>query len=201
MTPLRLVRYGLWAVILLIGVITAATLLTPKRTGEQATGGRIGGAFSIVSHTGETVDSRSLAGTPYAVFFGFTQCPDVCPTTMLDLTELLKETDKAKPAAARAFRVYFITVDPERDDLALLKDYLSAFDSRIIGLRPDPERLPGLARQFAAYYRKVPTSSGYTMDHTSAVYLFNRDGVLAGTLDIRETRANAMAKLVRLLGG
>lgn len=201
MTPLKLVRYGLWAVIALIGVVTAATLLTPKRPADQQAGGRIGGAFSLAAHTGQTIDSRSFSGKPYAVFFGFTQCPDICPTTMLDLTELLKETEKSRPAAAEAFRVYFITVDPERDDLALLKDYLSAFDSRIIGLRPNPEQLPELARQFAAFYRKVPTSTGYTMDHTSAVYLFNRDGIFAGTLDIRETRANAMAKLNRLLGG
>jgi protein SCO1/2 len=200
MTPLQLVRYGVWAVIALIGVIVAATLLTPRQQASQQ-GGRIGGPFALAAHTGGTVDSRGLVGTPYAIFFGFTQCPDICPTTMLDMTELLKEADKARPAQAAAFRVYFVTVDPERDDLPLLKDYLSAFDSRLVGLRPTPEQLPEVTRLFAAYYRKVPTSTGYTMDHTSAVYLFDRQGVFAGTIDIRESRANQLAKLTRLLGG
>jgi protein SCO1 len=201
MNALKLVRYGAWAIIALVGIIAAVVLLSPQKAPDQATGGRIGGPFALAAHTGQTLDSRSLAGKPYALFFGFTQCPDVCPTTMLEMTDLMKEMDAKLPVATRDFRVLFVTVDPERDDLKLLGDYLSAFDRRIVGLRPSPEELPAMARTFAAYYRKVPTSSGYTMDHTAAVFLFNAKGVFAGTIDSRESRANQLAKLERLLRG
>jgi protein SCO1 len=136
MTALKLVRYGAWAVIALIGIISAFILLSPPKAPDQATGGRIGGPFALPAHTGSMLDSKTLAGKPYALFFGFTQCPDVCPATMLEMTDLLKEMDAKLPAQARDFRVFFITVDPERDDLKLLGDYLSAFDRRITGLRP-----------------------------------------------------------------
>jgi protein SCO1/2 len=200
MSALQLVRYGAWATIALIGAIMAYVLLMPRPPEQAAVAGRIGGPFVLPAHTGETVDSRQLAGRPFAVFFGFTQCPDVCPTTMLEVGTVLKELEATRAAeAARAFRVYFVTVDPERDTAALLRDYLSAFDSRIIGLLPTVEQLPALTRQFAAYYRKVPTSTGYTMDHTSAVYLFDARGQFVGTLDVNETRANQIAKVTRLL--
>eukprot|EP01036_Dinobryon_divergens_P047992 gene47992-biopygen38941 len=150
---------------------------------------------------GGVLDSASLKGKPYALFFGFTQCPDICPSTLTDLTALMEDMDRDQDMTpkARDFRVYFITVDPERDTPELLANYLSAFDSRVVGLVPAPEALPALARQFAAFYQKVPTSSGYTMNHTSAVYLFNPTGGFAGTIDIQESRANQKAKLQRLL--
>jgi protein SCO1 len=147
------------------------------------------------------LDSATLKGKPYGLFFGFTQCPDICPGTLTEMTALMDELDKGALAAkARDFRILFVTVDPERDTAETLASYLSAFDGRITGLVPTLEQLPGIAKQFAAFYQKVTTSSGYTMNHTSAVYLFNAEGVFAGTIDIQESKSSQMAKLQRLLG-
>jgi protein SCO1 len=201
MTALKFIRYGAWAAIALLGLVIAFVLLQPTPRTDQAGGGRIGGAFQLARATGGAFDSASLKGQPYGLFFGFTQCPDICPGTLSDMTALMDELDKGPLAVkAKAFRMLFITVDPERDTAEILKSYLSAFDGRIIGLVPTMEQLPGIARQFAAFYKKEPTSSGYTMNHTSAVYLFDGQGRFSGTIDIKESQANQKAKLERLLG-
>jgi protein SCO1 len=201
MNSLKLIRYSAWASVALLGLVIAFVLLNPDKRDNQAVGGRVGGPFQLALAKGGILDSASLKGKPYALFFGFTQCPDVCPGTLTELTALLDEMDKgAAKAKLKDFRVYFITVDPERDTAELLINYLSAFDSRIAGLVPTLEALPGLAKQFAAFYQKVPTSSGYTMSHTSAVYLFNAAGVFAGSVDIQESKDNQRAKLERLIG-
>jgi protein SCO1 len=200
MTTLKLIRYGAWASIAALGVVIAVVLLSPPQKPGEAGGGRIGGPFQLAQATGGVLDSASLAGEPYGLFFGFTQCPDICPGTLTDMTALMDELDKGPLAErARRFRVLFVTVDPERDTADLLRSYLSAFDGRIAGLVPTMEQLPGLARQFAAFYEKVPTSSGYTMNHTASVYLFDRQGRFAGTIDIKDQRSNQLAKLERLI--
>jgi len=158
----------------------------------------IGGPFVLASARGGTVDSKSLAGKPYAVFFGFTHCPEVCPTTLYDMSNSLAGLGDA----AKDFRVFFITVDPERDTLPAMKDYVSNFDPRIEALVPTGDQLKQLASEFRVYYAKVPTSDGsYTMDHTASVFLIGRDGRFAGTLAYDEAADTKQAKLKRLLGG
>jgi protein SCO1 len=202
MSPLKLIRYGSWASIAALGLIIAFVLLSPPKKPGEVGAGRIGGPFKLALATGGTLDGASLRGEPYGVFFGFTQCPDICPGTLTDVTALMDDLDKgALKERAAKFRVLFVTVDPERDTADVLKSYLSAFDGRIAGLVPTIEQLPALARQFAAFYEKVPTSSGYTMNHTASVYLFNRDGQFAGTIDIKDARSNQLAKLERLIRG
>ncbi len=200
MNALKLIRYGAWASIAALGVAIAVVLLSPPQRPGEGGGARIGGPFQLAQATGGVLDSASLAGEPYGVFFGFTQCPDICPGTLSDVTALMDELDKGPLAErARRFRVLFVTVDPERDTADVLKSYLTAFDGRIAGLVPTMEQLPGLARQFAAFYEKVPTSSGYTMNHTASVFLFDRQGRFAGTIDIKDQRSNQIAKLERLI--
>lgn len=157
----------------------------------------IGGPFRLASANGGVVDSQDLAGKPYAVFFGFTRCPEVCPTTMAEMSAALTELgDQGKD-----LRVFFVTVDPERDTAEFLKDYLSSFDPRIEALVPTAEELAAMARSFRAYYAKSPTSDGgYTMDHTATVFLMNRQGQLASTISYGEEQAARMAKLRKLLG-
>jgi protein SCO1 len=202
MNALSLIRYSAWATIGLLGLLIGFLLLTPAKRSDQATGGRVGGPFHLAQARGGMLDSETLKGKPYALFFGFTQCPDICPGTLADFTALMDEMDKGPLAAKlKDFRMLFVTVDPERDTAELLSSYLTAFDSRVSGLVPKIEDLPALAKQFAAFYSKVPTTSGYTMNHTSAVYLFNAQGVFSGTIDIQEARANQKAKLARLMGG
>ena len=132
------------------------------------------------------------------MFFGFTHCPEVCPTTLYDMSNSMAGLGDA----AKDFRVFFITVDPERDTLATMKDYVSNFDPRIEALVPTADQLKQLASEFRVYYAKVPTSDGsYTMDHTASVFLFGRDGRFAGTLAYDEAADTKQAKLKRLLGG
>jgi protein SCO1/2 len=133
----------------------------------------IGGPFSLTDQNGRTVTEQDLKGKPFLVFFGYTNCPDFCPTTMFEISEVLK---KLGPAADRT-RALFITVDPERDTPAALKDYVSSFDPHIIALTGEPEAIAALAKSYRAYYRKVPLKDGgYTMDHLVLVYLMDKEG-------------------------
>ncbi len=200
MSALKLVRYGAWISVAALGLLTAVVLLNPVKKSDEAAGGRVGGPFQLATAKGDMLNSISLKGKPYGLFFGFTQCPDVCPGTLSEFTALMDEMDKGAVAAkAKAFRLLFVTVDPERDTQEILAGYLSAFDSRVTGLVPKLEALPALAKQFAAFYQKVPTTSGYTMNHTSAVYLFDAQGIFSGTIDIQEAMASRKVKLERLL--
>ncbi|MCZ8186918.1 MAG: SCO family protein [Beijerinckiaceae bacterium] len=195
MNALRWIRYTVWAAIAVLTGAMFYLLLSPER--ETGSGvAAIGGPFELAAHDGSRVSAASLAGKPYALFFGFTHCPDVCPTSMMEITNDLV----ALGNAAKDFRVFFVTVDPARDTATLLKEYVGSFDPRIIGLVPkDEAELAAMARMFRAVYRKVDTPSGYTMDHTASIYLMDGKGQFFGTLDSKETPAVRQAKLKRLL--
>lgn len=157
----------------------------------------IGGAFRLTSESGARVSDVDLRGRPFALYFGFTRCPDVCPTSMAEIAALL---DRLGPQAAD-FRVYFVTVDPERDTPGLLEQYTDAFDPRIIGLTGTPDEIAAVATAYRAYYRKVPTSFGdYTMDHTATIFLMDANGRFAATIAWQEVADSALAKLRHLLG-
>ncbi len=199
---MKIFRIATWATVaVLAGILIAFSGLLPG-TGSApytATTGtaRVGGPFSLTSHEGGTVDNAKLAGKPYLVFFGFTHCPDICPTTLYELTDLMAELG---PAADR-FTPLFITVDPERDTQTVLAEYMTAFDERIIALRGDQAETDATVKAFAAYYRKVPTEGGgYTMDHTAGVILMDAEGQFAGTLDMHEARETVLSKMKRLVG-
>jgi protein SCO1/2 len=156
----------------------------------------IGGTFHLASANGGYIDSQDLIGKPYGVFFGYTHCPDVCPSALyamsLDLDEL--------GDSAKEFRLFFITVDPERDTAGVLRDYISNFDPRIVALVPTPNELAAVAKTFRAIYQKVPIGDGdYSMNHTAIVYLMGRDGHLASTIDFGEDETNRLAKLRHLM--
>lgn len=156
----------------------------------------IGNPFELVSHTGKVVNNVALRGKPYLVFFGFTHCPDICPTTLFELTDLMKELG----SAADEFNVAFISVDPERDTQEMLSGYMTSFDPRIMALRGDIEKTETAVKAFAAYSRKVPTEGGnYTMDHTAGVYLMDAKGQFKGTLDMHESREIRLQKIRNLL--
>ncbi|MGL4526911.1 MAG: SCO family protein [Aestuariivirga sp.] len=192
---LRFIRIASLVTAALLAAVTGYVYLT---RGEAVVSvADIGGPFRLASANGGVVDSQDLAGKPYAVIFGFTRCPEVCPTTMAEMSAALTELgDESKD-----LRVFFVTVDPERDTAEFLKDYLSSFDPRIEALVPTAEELAAMARSFRAYYAKSPTSDGgYTMDHTATVFLMNQQGKLASTISYGEEKATRMAKLRKLLG-
>ena len=156
----------------------------------------IGGPFALVDHHGKSVTERDYLGKPTLVFFGFTFCPDVCPTTLFELSNRLKELG---PDADR-LNVLFISVDPERDTPQQLALYVASFDERIAGLSGTPENIAAVMKGYRVYARKVPLEGGgYTMDHTATIYMMNSKGQFVGMMNHQEPEAVARAKLRRLM--
>ena len=201
MNRVRLFRICVWgAVVVLAGFLLVSTQLSePQAPAEASTGtARVGGPFSLTSHEGERIDNQSLAGRPYLVFFGFTHCPEICPTTLFELTDLMSELG----SDADKFKALFITVDPERDTQELLASYMTSFDGRITALRGSVEETEVALKAFSAYAKKVPLEGEqYTMDHTTGVYLIKGDGSFGGILDMHEPRETRLQKLRRLASG
>ena len=175
-------------------VLGAALVLTlaPSQTGSSA----LGGPFTLVNQDGRTVTQEDVAGRPHLVFFGFTHCPDVCPTTLYQISEVLR----ASGEKGRDLRALFITVDPERDRPEVLKEYLASFDGRITGLTGDPAAVEAAVKAYRAYARKVPTKDGdYTMEHTSVVYLMDRRNRFVSSLDLKRPPEEVAGDLVKML--
>ena len=156
----------------------------------------IGGPFKLVDQNGKVVTDQDMKGHPFLVFFGFTHCPDVCPTTLFEVSEIMRALG---PDADRT-RALFITVDPERDTPAAMKDYLSSFDPHLSGLTGDPATIAAVAKAYRVYYKKVPLDEGgYTMDHTAIVYLMDKDGRFVSPFRLKRTPDAAAADLRRYL--
>ncbi|MBA2466330.1 MAG: SCO family protein [Sphingomonas sp.] len=155
----------------------------------------LGGPFTLTGADGGTFSSTALAGRPYAIFFGFTHCPDVCPTTLARMVRLRRELR----AGSEPFKILFVSVDPERDGPAELRNYLSLFPEPIIGLTGTPARIDHAKRQFGIFSQKVPDESGgYTVDHSAAVLLFDRSGKFVATISAEENDTVALQKLKRI---
>jgi protein SCO1/2 len=156
----------------------------------------IGGPFRLTDQNGRTVTDEDFKGHPFLVFFGYTHCPDICPTTLFEISEMLRALG---PDADRA-RALFITVDPERDTAAVMKDYLSNFDPHVEGLTGDPAQIAAVAKAYRAYYKKVPLDDGsYTMDHMAVIYLMDKDGRFVSTFSLKRTTEAAAADLRRYM--
>ncbi|MBW0145557.1 SCO family protein [Sphingomicrobium sp. B8] len=153
----------------------------------------IGGPFTLTDADGETFSSLSLAGRPHAVFFGFTNCPDVCPTTLARLVRLREEL------GTDAFDIVFITVDPERDGPDEVGKYAALFDTPIIGLTGSPEQIDKVKEQYGVYSEKSGDDpAAYNVDHTATVFLMDGEGNFVSTIAQEEAREPALAKLRRI---
>ena len=142
----------------------------------------VGGPFALTAQDGRRVSATDFAGMPMLVFFGYTHCPDVCPTTLSDLSLVLAQLPKDAKLAA-----LFITVDPERDTPAVLKEYLSSFDPRILALSGTRAEIEPVYRSYRVYAKKVPgKGEDYGMDHTALVYLMDKAGNFAGSLNLAQ---------------
>jgi protein SCO1 len=181
-------------VILAGGVLTWLLLSEPASRSVFAEA--IGGPFRLVDQNGAPFSDQDLKGKPFLVFFGFTHCPDVCPTSLFEISEIMR---KLGSDADRTGAV-FITVDPERDTPASMKDYLASFDPHIRGLSGDPAALAAVAKAYRVYYKKVPLDGGdYTMDHTAIVYLMDKDGRFISPFNMKRTADVAAADLRKYL--
>jgi protein SCO1 len=179
-------------VVCLGAVLTlSGTLSSPT---QQIAG--IGGSFTLTDQNGRTVSDADLKGHPFLVFFGFTNCPDVCPTTLFEVSEVLR----ALGPQADGMRAFFITIDPERDTPPVMKDYLSSFDPHLSGLTGNPAAIAAVAKAYRVYYKKVPLEQGgYTMDHTAIVYLMDKNGRFISPFNLKRTTQAAAADLRRYL--
>lgn len=193
---LNAVRIGAALAALILACAITLVWLRPANIGGLPAMSGIGGPFTLVDHHGKSVTERDYLGKPTLIFFGFTNCPDVCPTTLSELTTRLQELG---PEAHR-LNVLFITVDPERDTPQQLALYLSSFDPRITGLSGTPENISAAMTGYRVYAHKIPLKDGgYTMDHTAAVYMMNSKGQFVGLMDYQEPDATTRTKLRRLL--
>ncbi|QQO15380.1 SCO family protein [Bradyrhizobium diazoefficiens] len=156
----------------------------------------IGGPFQLTDQNGKAVTDQNLKGKPTLIFFGYTHCPDVCPTSLFEISEVLRAMGKD----ADKVNAVFISVDPERDTPATMKDYLSSFDPHLEGLSGDPAEIAKVITSYRVYAKKVPSKDGdYTMDHTALTYLMDRDGRFVSPFNLKRPPEEAAADLKRYL--
>jgi protein SCO1/2 len=177
-------------------IVLIIVLVSGRDPVPSAGASTIGGPFSLIDQDGRPVTDKDLRGRPFLVFFGFTHCPDVCPTALFEISEVL---GKLGPDAQRVSAL-FVTVDPERDTPAQMKDYLSSFNPHLVGLTGDPAAITAVAKEYRVYVKKVPLDHGdYTMDHTALVYLMDKDGRFVAPFNLKRSTEDAAADLRRYL--
>lgn len=178
------VKTGVWQrrTVMGMGLATAAMWLAACKPNKlsfssvDVTGADYGKGFELSDHNGRVRHLTDFVGKVVVIFFGYTQCPDVCPATMIELAQV----KKLLGADGERLQALFVTLDPERDTPDLLKAYMVNFDPMFLALRPTPEQLPVLAKDFKIYYKKVAgkTAGSYTMDHSAGSYIFDTKGQL-----------------------
>ncbi|MCK0209143.1 SCO family protein [Starkeya koreensis] len=177
-------------------IVASALALLPGSPAPVASQVAIGGPFELVDQDGQTVTQDSFAGEPTLVFFGFTHCPDICPTALFEMSQVFE----ALGPDARKVNGLFVTVDPERDTAEVMKAYLGSFHPSIQGLTGTPEQVAAMIKAYRVYAKKVPTQDGdYTMDHTAIIYLMGKDGSFIAPFNLKRPPAEAAAELRRYL--
>jgi protein SCO1/2 len=155
-----------------------------------------GGPFHLEDQNGKPVSDQDMKGRPFVVFFGYTHCPDICPTTLFEISEVMKSLGRDADRTG----ALFITVDPERDTPATLKDYLSNFDPHLRGLTGAPAAVDTALKAYRVYAKKIALKDGdYTMDHTAVVYLMDKHGQFVALFDLKRTPEAAAAEMRRFL--
>ncbi|MGY6708873.1 MAG: SCO family protein [Rhizobiaceae bacterium] len=187
--------------IILVGILVVTTAAVGWITFDwyrtQHMTRAFGEPFILVDHHGEEITEAAFRGQPSAVFFGFTYCPDVCPTTLFEMDAWLNELGPE----GENIRAYFVSVDPERDSPEVLGRYIENVTDKVTGITGEPDKVAEMARSFGIYVRKVDLDNGdYTIDHTASILMIDSTGDFAGTIAYGENPDNAMAKLRRLAG-
>jgi protein SCO1/2 len=172
--------------VIFLGVILYAT--------GQFDGSRsaIGGPYKLTGDDGQPISNKTFKGKPYLIYFGYTHCPDVCPTTLFEMSQVMQALGKDADHTA----ALFISVDPERDTPAIMKDYLSNFDPHLQGATGNPTAIKKVEKEFHVYAKKEPTKDGdYTMDHSSVIYLMDKQGRFVAPFNLKRKPADAAAAL------
>ncbi len=196
---MRYIKFVLWGM-----VVAAAATMTYmyivddkiSKQSRQVTTVKLGDEFSLVRHDGKSITDKDLLGKPHALFFGFTNCPEVCPTTLHEMSTWLGELGED----ANRINIYFMTVDPERDNVEILSDYLTAFDSRITGITGEKADVEKTLKSYKVFFRRVDLDDGdYSMDHSAMIYLLDAKGDFTGSISYGEDGQSAVAKLRKML--
>lgn len=155
----------------------------------------IGGPFQLTAHTGQSVTEKDFLGRPFLVFFGYTHCPDICHTTLFEMSEILRAMGPDAKVGA-----LFVTVDPERDTPDVLKDYLSNFDPRIIGVTGGRDTVDPVLKEYRIFSKRAPGKDGdYSVDHTTVVYLMDKQGRFVSTFNVSRKPAEGARDLAKFL--
>jgi len=183
----------------LVGILVAMTAVIGFMTfdwyRQQNSPGPYGAPFALVDQKGAEITEAAFRGQPSAVFFGFTHCPEVCPTTLFELDGWLKTLG----TNGERLRAYFVSVDPERDTPEILDAYIGNISDRITGITGEPDKVQAMLKAFGIYSKRVDLEDGdYTMDHFASVILLDSEGAFAGTIAYGENADSALAKLRRL---
>jgi protein SCO1/2 len=182
----------LGGLVIFLGVILFATHYQGTAGGPSA----IGGPFKLVDQSGKPITDEDMKGHPFLVFFGYTHCPDICPTTLFEMSEVMRALGKD----ADGINALFITVDPERDTPAVMKDYLSSFDPHLRGATGDQKAIDAVEKAYRVYAKKVPAEKGdSSMDHTALVYLMDKQGRFVAPFKLDRKPEAAAADLRRYL--
>lgn len=202
--PLRMV---LWIAVALAAAIALILYSNtkPKMTDEEANAAALskylGGPFTLTNgHTGQPFTEKNLVGKPSAMFFGFTRCPDVCPTALQRMAKLRKMMNAEKPGSGDAFNIIFVSVDPESDTPKGVADYVDLFGTPIIALGGTQDQVNGIVAAYKIYVKRVPVDTGgYTIDHSASVFLLDKQGKVVSTIDHKEQEPVALDKLKLLI--
>lgn len=197
---MRNIRIALWAVVVVLGGVIGWLTLEMTKSREQMVEAPYGVPFELTAQNGQTITEKNFSGKPTALFFGFTHCPEVCPTTLFELNGWMEQVD---PAGDK-MQAYFISVDPERDTPEIMQQYVSNVSKRIIGVTGSPERIAETLKGYRIYAKKVPVddkdpNGGYTMDHTASVILLDANSRFVSTIAYGENPDVAVEKLKNLL--
>jgi protein SCO1/2 len=193
-TTRPLVVIAAFAGSLVIGLVVVLWLLGGLRSVTAPS--TVGGPFELTDQSGQAVTEQSLQGRPTLIFFGFTHCPDICPTSLFEISEVLRAMGKD----ADRVNAYFVSVDPERDTQPAMKEYLASFDPHLKGLTGDAAAIAKVLSGYRVYAKKVPMKDGdYTMDHTALIYLMDRDGKFVAPFNLKRKPEEAAADLKRYL--
>lgn len=197
---MKVLRLVLWILVAAMALALGWLTYEWQRTENELAGKPYGVPFELVDQTGQPITEAAFRGRPTALFFGFTHCPEICPTTLFELDGWLRQVD---PDGGR-IGAYFVTVDPERDTPELLGSYVAGVSDRIIGISGSPEKIRDMTKGFNIYAKKVPVDAAkpegeYTMDHTASVFLLDAEGRFKGTIAWGENPDIATTKLGNLL--
>ncbi len=198
---MKKLRIAIWVLVaLMAGFLGAGSFYFTRSPESAAAGGPFGVPFTLVAQNGQPITEKAFRGRPSAVFFGYTHCPDVCPTTLFEMDGWLQKVD---PDGSK-LGAYFVTVDPERDTPAIMNEYVSNVSRRITGISGPTDKVTEMVHGFRVYAVKVPLDAkdpngDYTMDHSASVYLLDAEGRFAGTIAYQENPDTAVKKLQNLI--